>query len=190
MEAKAEHRVDVAPAGFFSRLVAFVTDLVVLSVAVAMSTWVVQSVERLLRPAARIELEPALLAVVPLLVVAYYVGLWTAFGQTVGKRLLGLRVIAVDGGPVKPGRALLRFAGYFLSALPAYVGFVWVLVDPGRRGWHDLLARTLVVYDRPGETHGRSLEATSARASRALQPTRAVGGSARSIGVDGVPEAS
>lgn len=147
----AHARTELVHAGFFSRLSAFVVDLVVLTAAIGASSWTVRNVELLLRPAVRMELEPALQIALPVLVVAYYVGLWAAFGQTVGKRLLGLRVVGIDGGRIGLGRAALRFVGYFASALPAYLGFAWVLVDPRHRGWHDLLARTLVVHDRGRE---------------------------------------
>lgn len=139
---------ELACAGFFSRLTAFVVDLIVIAAAVGAGAWVVGSVKRLLRPSAPGELAPVLGLAVPLLTAAYYVGSWAAFGQTAGKRLLGLRVVRADGTPVSLGRAALRLVGYLLSALPLYLGFAWILVDARHRGWHDLLAGTLVVYDR------------------------------------------
>jgi uncharacterized RDD family membrane protein YckC len=33
-----------------------------------------------------------------------------------------------------------------LSALPLFAGFLWVLIDDERRGWHDRFAGTQVVY--------------------------------------------
>lgn len=179
MTASIDARSELAPAGFFSRLTAFVVDLVVLSAAIGATTWVAQSLEILLRPGTRIDLAVALRLVLPLFVAAYYVVSWTIFGQTVGKRLFGLRVVAVDGGRVGFARALLRLAGYFLSALPAYAGFVWVLVDRRRRGWHDMLARTLVVYERSRETRRPIVDrpATVERDERAELGGRAYGGS-------------
>ena len=80
----------------------------------------------------------------------YNIVFWRFGGQTPGKWLLGLRVVALGGGRVGIGRAALRFAGYLLSALPFYLGFLWVL-GPERRGFHDRLAGTEVVYTRrPG----------------------------------------
>jgi uncharacterized RDD family membrane protein YckC len=52
-----------------------------------------------------------------------------------------------SGGAARLGRAAIRFAGYLLSALPFYLGFLWVL-GPERRGFHDRLAGTEVVYTR------------------------------------------
>jgi uncharacterized RDD family membrane protein YckC len=44
-----------------------------------------------------------------------------------------------------PRRALLRFVGLTLAALPLFAGFLLILVDDRRRGLHDRLARTVVV---------------------------------------------
>ncbi|MFJ3333421.1 RDD family protein [Streptomyces sp. NPDC086766] len=59
-------------------------------------------------------------------------------GSTPGKRLFGLRVVALDTGRVNPLRALLRTALLCL-AIPA---LVW---DRDGRGLHDRLARTVEV---------------------------------------------
>lgn len=67
-------------------------------------------------------------------------------GQTLGKRLIGVRIVREDGAPFGIGGAALRHtAGYLLSALGAFLGYVWILWDPKQQGWHDKLARTLVV---------------------------------------------
>ncbi|WP_406860531.1 RDD family protein [Streptomyces sp. HUAS MG47] len=59
-------------------------------------------------------------------------------GFTPGKRLFGLRVIALDTGRANPLRALLRTVLLFLAA-PA---LIW---DRDGRGLHDRLARTVEV---------------------------------------------
>ncbi|MEU6357523.1 RDD family protein [Streptomyces sp. NPDC047072] len=59
-------------------------------------------------------------------------------GFTPGKRLFGLRVVAVDTGRVHPVRALLRTALLCL-AVPA---LIW---DRDGRGLHDRLAKTVEV---------------------------------------------
>ena len=49
--------------------------------------------------------------------VVYHVACWSFGGLTVGGLLLKQRVVAVDGGPVTPGQALLRMATLPLSLL-------------------------------------------------------------------------
>ena len=91
------------------------------------------------------------LAVVAILVftVAYFPYFWTHGGQTPGMRPFGLRVVMDrDGGPVTLGPALLRLFGFWLDAFVFYLGFAWVLIDKRRRGWHDLIAGTVVIQGR------------------------------------------
>jgi len=49
----------------------------------------------------------------------------------------------VQRRPLKPPAAIVRCIG--LAALPLFAGYVWILFDARRRGFHDRLARTLVV---------------------------------------------
>lgn len=65
--------------------------------------------------------------------------------QTLGKRLMGLRVCTVDGEDLGFGRSLLRSTGYIPSALFLQLGFLWALIHPDHAAWHDLLAGTRVV---------------------------------------------
>lgn len=76
----------------------------------------------------------------------YFVVFWSTTGQTPGARLLGLRVqSAATGTSLRPARALLRFLGLTLAALPLLAGYLMILVDDRRRGLHDWLAGTVVV---------------------------------------------
>jgi uncharacterized RDD family membrane protein YckC len=78
--------------------------------------------------------------------VGYFVVLWSATGQTLGSRLLEIRVCrAADGALPGAAAALLRVAGLVLAALPLFAGFLPILVDDRRRGVHDMLAGTVVV---------------------------------------------
>ena len=66
-------------------------------------------------------------------------------GQTIGKMLMGIKVITADGKPASPGVAFLRWTGYILSCLPFAAGFLWSAVDRDHCAWHDRLAQTKVV---------------------------------------------
>jgi uncharacterized RDD family membrane protein YckC len=72
---------------------------------------------------------------------------WALTGRSLGKALMGLRIVSVDGSEFGFARSLVRFAGYWLSALPFGLGFLASLFDGRRRTFHDRLAGTLVVYD-------------------------------------------
>ena len=72
--------------------------------------------------------------------------LWVRYGFTPGKYALSARVVDADTGqPLSPGRALLRYAGYFVSAIPFCLGLVWVAFDRRKQGWHDKIANSVVV---------------------------------------------
>ena len=83
-----------------------------------------------------------------LLDAGYCVYFWTNDGATPGKSLMGIRVIAVDGSTVSIGAAIVRYLGYFLSAIPFGLGYLWVIFDGDKQAWHDKLARTYVVRTR------------------------------------------
>lgn len=74
------------------------------------------------------------------------VGRW---GATVGKMICGLRIVRADGGRVTYGLSLTRYFAEFLSGLPLGLGYIWVLLSPSKRAWHDYLCDTRVVFRRP-----------------------------------------
>ena len=78
------------------------------------------------------------------LVTGYFVLFHGMEGKTVGKWLLGLRVVGPDQEPITYGRALLRWFATWVSAIFG-LGFLWVLFSREKRGWHDLLAGTWVI---------------------------------------------
>jgi uncharacterized RDD family membrane protein YckC len=91
---------------------------------------------------------------------AYEVPAIASTGQTLGKRLVGLRVMTVDGKPVGFPRAIQRWAvpglpmilpwplGHLVQAVDA----AWCLRDrPLRQCLHDKAAGTVVVATVPGE---------------------------------------
>ncbi|MES1165752.1 MAG: RDD family protein [Verrucomicrobiota bacterium] len=157
-------------AGIVSRLAAFVADFVVMTGLLRGTVWFLTAAGRAMRSVAhRVDLGAAVAAVVPLLVGVYLVTFWRISGQTPGKWLLGLKVVSVDGRPLTVGRAALRFIGYLLSALPFYLGFLWIL-GPERRGWHDRLAGTQVIYRARTRTYPPS-RATGGRPATRESPS-------------------
>ena len=77
---------------------------------------------------------------------AYFVLFWSTAGQTPGMRVMGLRVLTPDGRRPGLGRSCVRLIGLGLCIIPFFAGFLPVLVDDRRRGAHDMLAGTFVVY--------------------------------------------
>ena len=85
-----------------------------------------------------------LLATPCLLGMGYFTILHAWGGQTLGKLMVGVRVVAAEGGPLPAGRSFLRTTGYLLSALPLGAGFLWLALDRKQRCWHDRLAGSRV----------------------------------------------
>jgi uncharacterized RDD family membrane protein YckC len=67
-------------------------------------------------------------------------------GQTIGKKIMNIRVVRVaDGGALGWGTALLRNLCRYVSAIPCFLGFFWMLWDKDKMTWHDKLSSTLVI---------------------------------------------
>ncbi len=81
--------------------------------------------------------------------VLYYGLLYTQLnGATIGKKLVGIRVIRLDGQPFSWGTVFMReYLGKFISTLPLLLGFFWALSDKHRQAWHDKIAQTIVIQE-------------------------------------------
>ncbi len=77
--------------------------------------------------------------------IAYFVGMWTWKGTTVGSIVLGLKIIRTDGRPVNFAVALVRSLSSFFSAIVLFLGFLWSAWDREKQTWHDKIAGTIVV---------------------------------------------
>lgn len=103
--------------------------------------------------------------------IVYLVFFWTVTGKTPGKAIMGLRVVQNENSAVTFKWAIVRALSYYLSALVFGLGFLTVLVDDQRRGWHDKLARTYVLYDWDARLGRRLLDRV--RRTRDGQPANA-----------------
>lgn len=80
--------------------------------------------------------------------IIYNIGFWMLSGQTPGKRILGVRVMRADGERLRLRNAVLRQIGYWISAI-MFLGYLWVLFDSRRQGFHDKIGGTIVTYSWP-----------------------------------------
>ena len=82
--------------------------------------------------------------------IGYFVVFWSSTGQTPGDRVFQIRVCRDDDGePPRAKASVLRFVALMLAAMPLFAGFLPILFDDRRRGVHDMLARTVVVFAPP-----------------------------------------
>jgi uncharacterized RDD family membrane protein YckC len=76
-----------------------------------------------------------------------FVAFWALVGQTPGMRFLSIHLDAGGSQEIGLKRALRRLVGVLLALIPLGLGFFAILLSPQRRGWHDRIAGTTVLYD-------------------------------------------
>ena len=149
LDERLDLRDERAPGygGVATRAIALGVDAALITVTAAVVSSMLTLIASLvgsLRPAWLVGL---LLAVGwTLLATGYFAVCWSVVGQTLGMRLLHLRVRHAGAAPSLP-RSLLRVGGLWLSIAVCFLGFVPVLFDSRRRGLADWVAGTTVELD-------------------------------------------
>ena len=146
-------------AGFVSRLIAYGIDIALITVILIVLTWLVNAVQELFGLGQLASMETILKILLSgafalLFSASYFIVLWTLASQTPGKTLMGLRIVTTEGHPLTLGRSARRMLGYIVSMAAIFLGFVWILVDNRRQGWHDKIAGTFVIYAWDARTGG------------------------------------
>jgi len=101
---------------------------------------------------------------------AYYTWCWSGGRRTLPQKTWRLRLVDRRGEPLRRGRALVRYAAFWIGPALALIGYgalhaagygrnalafcvlnyCWAIVDPDRQFLHDRIAGTLVVQDPQG----------------------------------------
>lgn len=135
-------------AGFGLRYGAWMFDFLITLIAMMTFTFVVTALSRVSVVGSNRDLL-LVLGLTALLFALNFVVLAGYNGQSAGMRILGIRIIRVDGQPfTRKGAAMRHLVGYPLSLIAFFLGFLWMLWDPRQQGWHDKLAGTIVVMSR------------------------------------------
>lgn len=100
-----------------------------------------------------------------------YLTVFTAWwkGRTPGKRLLGLRVLQLDGRPLTWWASFERAGGYAAGLATGLLGFAQILWDPNRQAIHDRISATVVVLDGRPPVPGRWRTAVDADPGRGVR---------------------
>ena len=135
------------PAGLLRRLGALLYDSLLLLALFMVATAVMLPLTggEAITPAGHPLLEFVYRALLLGLFVGFYGFFWTRRGQTLGMASWRLRVEREDGALLTWPDALRRLAAAAVSLVAAGLGFLWILVDPERRAWHDRWTHTRVV---------------------------------------------
>jgi uncharacterized RDD family membrane protein YckC len=149
---------EVRYAGFWIRFVASVIDTLLVSMIVGPLLWKIygsayfQDYLDLLH--GRMDLAadrpmfagPADMLVSLVLPAIGIVIFWIARQATPGKMALSLRIVdANTHESLSRVQAIVRYLGYYVSIFGLMLGFLWIAFDPRKQGWHDKLARTVVI---------------------------------------------
>lgn len=146
-------------AGFFRRLAAGLLDLAIIIPVSLIAGWLVGMLANVHLPQSRhrgidfwldlvLASDPALfgglgLTLAIAMVYAFIFQLTTA--QTLGMRVLKIRIIDAYGDAPSPSRIIGRTVGYVVSTATLFLGFLWIGFDSEKRGLHDWLSGTYVV---------------------------------------------
>jgi uncharacterized RDD family membrane protein YckC len=76
-----------------------------------------------------------------------FIAFWALVGQTPAMRLLSIHLEAGGSREIGLRRSIRRLLAVPLALLPLGLGFLAILLSAERRGWHDRIAGTTVVYD-------------------------------------------
>ena len=143
----------VAPeyVGFWARVAAALVDtiwvlpLVVVWLTLVSGGWRHVTLDRVLEWSQSSTEQLLLFAVLALVIVP----LWMRRSATPGKQLIGARIVdSTTLGSPSSRQLVIRYLGYLLATLPLCLGFLWIAFDPRKQGWHDKLAKTVVIRVR------------------------------------------
>jgi len=126
-------------AGFWKRFVASVVDSILLTTAFNLLIW--------LTLPASLKNNPAFLFGITIILTWLYSALLESSAKqgTLGKIVLGLKVVDYNNQPISFARATGRYFSKFISAVILMIGFIMVAFTAKKQGLHDMIARTLVI---------------------------------------------
>lgn len=157
--------VGTVPASVGRRVGAYLIDGVPFTIAYGLSQWLSYAFFMSSGSSAGFSDDPtswiaggALVALLlPVVTLLVQWGLQATSGQTIGKRLLGLRLVRIDGGPAGWGRSAGRYllfalTGGFTCGIGGLLFAVSILMDGTRlnRGWHDRASGLVLLDVRAG----------------------------------------
>ena len=148
MQNKADNKIY---AGFFVRLAAYLVDLLIVGTAllvIKIPIWI-----SAFASPDNIVVRDIIFSysikdiVLYLLKVAYFVILTYYTGSTLGKKLFHIKVVSTEERKLTLFEVVFRESvGRFLASVIIYIGYIMVGIDKEKRGLHDMLSDTNVIY--------------------------------------------
>lgn len=118
--------------GFWKRLLAYIIDTLVIYIPFQLIPG--------------IDMENTWVNIIMLVTwTAYFVWMVGTYGATIGKMVLKLKIVKENKTSVTYSDALLRELASYLSLFVLGIGYLSIGWDARKQGWHDKIAKTLVV---------------------------------------------
>ena len=126
--------------GFWKRFLAFIIDMVVLYLVgyFLFGTQVVQEGTKTVIKVSYSDWR----ALIPVL---YFYISWLFLGASPAGWVLRTKIIKADGEKLTWSKGILRLLGTIPCFLTLGFGFLWIVFNKEKQGWHDLIAKTYVV---------------------------------------------
>ncbi|AWB57105.1 MULTISPECIES: RDD family protein [unclassified Colwellia] len=85
-----------------------------------------------------------------ILPIAVIILFWIYKSATPGKMVISAKIVDANTGN-KPTimQYIIRYLGYYVSIFALGLGFLWVAWDDKKQGWHDKMAGTVVILNKP-----------------------------------------
>jgi uncharacterized RDD family membrane protein YckC len=135
-------------AGFASRFLSFVVDMIVVTAVFLLALAAIWFAARILTGTDLAFHRGDIWVIIAYVVwgFIYFARSWGASGRTAGMALFGVQVVRDDGGDVSERKAALRTLVFPLSFLFLGLGFLGIVFGDRRRALHDVIAGTTVIY--------------------------------------------
>ena len=145
MELKGQDRI-VEYVGFWKRVVASLIDTVLVTIItfpVIIKLYGMRHIESGDFSLVRGPVDFLVSYVLPAILI---IGFWHFKLATPGKMVISAIIVdARNYGKPSSSQLILRYAGYFLSTIFLFIGFIWIGIDKRKQGWHDKIAGTVVI---------------------------------------------
>ncbi len=144
-DSNPERSDNLEYAGFLDRFWATLIDTLVLIIITLPLTMMIDG-DRLTIENSKQLLYPADVMINWLFPALAVILFWHYKSATPGKMIITMKVVDEKTGLAPAlSQSVIRYLAYFISILPLFLGFFWILVDKKKQGWHDKIAGTVVV---------------------------------------------
>ncbi len=134
---------EVKYAGFWSRFLATIIDSIWLYGIIYTLLWILLGESMFDADASYTITQFTFEWLIPLVVVMAF---WITKSATPGKMILKMKIVDAETYEKVSGiRLFIRYLAYFASIIPLFLGFLWIAWDKKKQGWHDKIAKTVII---------------------------------------------